>query len=166
MGTPFHLGDWIERNREALRPPVANRVIFEGGGFIVMVVGGPNSRTDFHVNESGEFFHQIEGEMVLRTVQGGGFVDVGIGEGQVYMLPPGVPHSPRRGAGSAGLVVEKVRSPGEVDRLQWYCPSCCHRLYEESFHLTDIETQFAGVFERYAGARPERCPECSRPVGE
>ena len=93
---PFKLLDWIDDNREHLKPPVCNKQMFESGDFIVQVVGGPNSRTDYHLDEGPELFYQVEGEMVLKTVQDGEFVDIPIGEGEIFLLPPRVPHSPQR----------------------------------------------------------------------
>src|SRR5580704_6885247 len=118
---PINLGQWIEANRHLLRPPVGNKVIYEDGEFIIMAVGGPNSRKDFHVDPAEEFFYQLEGELVLRLVQEGRIVDQPIHAGEVLLLPAQVPHSPQRAAYSVGLVVERRRRPGELDGLQWYC---------------------------------------------
>jgi len=147
---PFSFKGWIDENRHLLKPPVSNKVIYKDSTYIVMVVGGPNSRTDFHVNQTDEFFYQIEGEMFLRIVNAQGkFEEVWIKAGEIFMLPSGVPHSPQRLEGSIGLVIEKTRTERETDGLQWYCKECGKKLYEEYFHLTNIETQFAAVFDRY-----------------
>lgn len=157
----FNFQAWIDENRELLKPPVGNKVVFKDSTFIVMVVGGPNERTDFHVNESDEFFYQLEGEMNLRTInEEGKFEDIPIKAGEIYMLRRGTPHSPQRMANSVGLVVEKTRTEGETDKLQWYCKECCHKLYEESFHLTNIETQFGAIFDRYYGSEHTKCSKC------
>lgn len=158
LHNPFSFMGWIEENRHLLKPPVSNKVIFKDSTYIVMVVGGPNSRTDFHVNQTDEFFYQIEGEMFLRIVNANGeFQEIKIMAGEIFMLPAGVPHSPQRMEGSIGLVIEKTRSERETDGLQWYCKSCGTKLYEESFHLTDIETQFAAVFDRYYNSDYGKC---------
>ena len=158
----FNFQKWIDDHRELLKPPVGNKVVFKDSTFIVMVVGGPNERTDFHINESDEFFYQIEGEMNLRTInETGQFEDIPIKAGEIYMLRRGTPHSPQRMADSIGLVVEKTRQEGEIDKLQWYCKKCCHKLYEESFHLTNIETQFGAVFDRYYNSNHKKCPTCN-----
>ncbi len=158
----FNFQKWIDDHRELLKPPVGNKVVFKDSTFIVMVVGGPNERTDFHINESDEFFYQIEGEMNLRTInEKGQFEDIPIKAGEIYMLRRGTPHSPQRMADSIGLVVEKTRQEGEIDKLQWYCKKCCHKLYEESFHLTNIETQFGAVFDRYYNSNHKKCPTCN-----
>jgi 3-hydroxyanthranilate 3,4-dioxygenase len=157
----FNLSRWIDQPRDQLRPPVGNRLLFRDAEFIVMVVGGPNSRKDYHVDPGEEFFHQIEGDMLLRTVQDGRHVDVPIRAGEVLLLPPNVPHSPQRRADTVGLVIERQRRPGERDGLQWYCEACDALLYEEFFELTDIETQFPPVFDRYFSSLAHRsCRRC------
>ncbi len=158
---PIQLKSWIEQNRHLLKPPVNNKVIWKDSEFIVMVVGGPNQRTDFHVNEGEEFFYQLEGEINLRLARTDGEVeDVPIRAGDVFLLPGRTPHSPQRREGSVGLVVERQRRPEEKDGLQWYCEACHQKLYEEFFILTNIETQFAAVFERYYGSSHTRCKSC------
>ena len=157
----LNLKDWIEAHRHVLVPPVANRLLFPAGDFIVMVVGGPNSRHDYHVDPGAELFHQLEGTLTLRTVQDGTPVDYSVGPGEVLMLPPLVPHSPQRPAGSIGLVVERRRAAGELDGFQWYCPSCLGLLYEEYFVLKDIENQFPAVFDRfYTDLARRTCRAC------
>jgi 3-hydroxyanthranilate 3,4-dioxygenase len=159
--TPFNLRQWIDRHRADLRPPVGNKRVFRDSEFIVMVVGGPNSRKDFHVDPGEEFFYQLEGDMLLRVVRDGRIVDVPIREGEVLLLPGGVPHSPQRFADTVGLVVERERRPGELDGLQWYCERCSTLLYEERFELRDIETQFPPVFARFFASVPHRtCRSC------
>ena len=151
---------WIDEHRHLLQPPVGNKCIYDGD-FIVMVVGGPNQRSDFHWNEGGEFFYQIEGGMVLKTMTAEGPVDVPINAGEVFYLPPRVPHSPQRSAGSVGLVIERRRRDGERDGLLWFCPACHGKVYEEYFQLRDIETDFPPVFARFHGSVAKRtCPAC------
>jgi 3-hydroxyanthranilate 3,4-dioxygenase len=147
--SPLNLRQWIDAHRAELRPPVCNKQVFEQGEFIIMVVGGPNARQDYHDDPGDEFFHQLEGDMLLRTVQDGRRVDVPIREGEVLLLPAHVPHSPQRYAGTVGLVVERKRRPGEVDGFLWFCERCGHRLYSEYLQVTDIEAQLPPVFERF-----------------
>jgi 3-hydroxyanthranilate 3,4-dioxygenase len=147
--SPLNLRQWIDAHRAALRPPVCNKQVFEQGEFIIMVVGGPNARRDYHDDPGDEFFHQLEGDMLLRTVQDGRPVDVPIREGEVLLLPAHVPHSPQRYAGTVGLVVERKRRPGEVDGFLWFCERCGHPLYSEYLQVTDIEAQLPPVFERF-----------------
>jgi 3-hydroxyanthranilate 3,4-dioxygenase len=158
---PFNLQQWIQTHRHALVPPVANRQVFPAGDFIIMVVGGPNARRDYHVDPGAEFFYQLEGTLTLKTIQDGRPVDYAVGPGEVFLLPPHVPHSPQRPAGSVGLVVERRRTPQERDGFQWYCAACHALLYEEFFVLENIETQFPPVFDRfYADLARRTCRNC------
>lgn len=163
---PFNFKKWIEDNKHLLKPPVGNKMVFKDSNFIVMVVGGPNERTDFHVNQTDEFFYQLEGDIYLKIVnRDGKFEDIPIKEGEVFMLPAGVPHSPQRSEGSIGLVVEKTRVPEDTDGLQWYCKECGEKLFEEYFYLEDIETQFGGAYERYFGGKHNQCKNCNTENG-
>lgn len=156
----FNLQRWIDEHRHLLKPPVGNKCIVDGD-FIVMIVGGPNTRTDYHFEEGPEFFLQIEGEMVLRIQEGGRPRDVPIRAGEAFYLPPRVPHSPQRMPDSIGLVIERKRLAHEQDGLMWFCESCNHKLYEEFFHLRDIEKDFPRVFEHfYRSAEARTCDAC------
>jgi 3-hydroxyanthranilate 3,4-dioxygenase len=158
---PFNFRGWIDANRHLLKPPVGNKQVYRDSEFIIMVVGGPNSRSDFHVDPGEEFFFQLEGDMLLRTVQEGRLVDLPIREGEIFLLPANMPHSPQRFPDTVGLVIERQRRAGELDGLQWYCESCQHLLYEEYFALTDIETQFPPVFQKYYDSQALRtCRHC------
>ena len=158
---PFKLLDWIDDNREHLKPPVCNKQMFEAGDFIVQVVGGPNSRTDYHVDEGPELFYQVEGEMLLKTVQDGEFVDIPIGEGDIFLLPPRVPHSPQRFRDTVGIVVERARAPHELDGFIWFCPRCANKVHEEYLHVSDIVNDLPPVFERfYRNAAARTCKRC------
>ena len=114
-----------------------------------MVVGGPNQRTDYHWDEGPEWFYQLEGEMVLRIQEDGAVRDIPIKAGEIFLLPPRIPHSPQRGPDSIGLVIERKRLPDEDDGLLWFCEHCNHKVYEEYFFLHDIEKDFPPVFERF-----------------
>ena len=157
----FSFRQWIDAHRHLLKPPVGNKLVFHDTEFIIMVVGGPNARRDFHVDPAEEFFYQLEGDIVLRVAERGSVRDVPIRAGDILLLPPGVPHSPQRSAESVGLVIERQRRAGELDGLQWYCEKCSTLLYEEFFALTNIETQFPPVFERFYGNLALRtCRHC------
>ena len=157
----FNFREWIDANRAQLKPPVGNKRVFRDGDFIIMVVGGPNARKDYHVDPGQEFFYQLEGDMVLKTMQDGRVVDLPIRAGELLLLPANMPHSPQRPAGSVGLVIERARRAGEQDGFQWYCERCGRRLYEEFFELTDIEKQFPPVFERFFASEEKRtCRHC------
>lgn len=161
MLTPaFNLQQWIDEHRHLLRPPVGNKCIVDGD-FFVMIVGGPNVRTDYHWDEGPEFFYQLEGEMVLRIQEDGRPRDIPIRAGEMFYLPPRIPHSPQRGADSVGLVIERKRLAGEQDGLLWYCERCNNKLFEEFFTLKNIETDFPAVFERfYRSIDARTCSAC------
>lgn len=157
----FNFRRWIDEHRHLLKPPVCNQQVFEEDDFIVMVVGGPNARGDYHYDEGPEFFYQLEGEMLLQTIQDGRRVDIPIREGEILLLPPRVPHSPKRYADSVGLVIERKRLPEEKDGFMWFCDKCNHKLYEEYLHVTDIVGQLPPVFDRFYGSLENRtCDNC------
>ena len=157
---PFDFKHWIDENRHLLKPPVGNKCIVDGD-FIVMVVGGPNARTDYHWDEGPEFFHQLEGEMVLKVQEDGRARDIPIRAGEIFYLPPRVPHSPQRMPNSIGLVIERKRLPHEKDGLLWFCERCNNKLYEEFFTLQNIETDFPAVFDRFYRSLDARtCKSC------
>jgi 3-hydroxyanthranilate 3,4-dioxygenase len=161
MLTPaFNLQAWIDEHRHLLKPPVGNKCIVDGD-FIVMIVGGPNARTDYHVEEGPEFFYQLEGEMVLKIQENGTARDIPIKTGEMFYLPARVPHSPQRSAGGVGLVIERKRLSHEQDGLLWFCERCNHKLYEEFFPLENIERQFPAVFDRfYRSIEHRTCDNC------
>jgi 3-hydroxyanthranilate 3,4-dioxygenase len=161
VSAPFNLRLWIDQNRPLLKPPVGNKLLFQDSAFIVMAVGGPNSRKDFHHDPSEEFFFQLEGNMVLRTLQEGRLTDIPIHEGEVFLLPPEVPHSPQRPAGSVGIVVERRRNPAELDGFSWYCDNCGNRLYLERVPVSNIETELPIIFSRfYSSIEHRTCKAC------
>ncbi len=159
---PFNFQRWIDSNRHLLKPPVGNQQVYlDNEDFIVMVVGGPNSRKDYHYDEGEEFFYQLEGDIVLKIVEDGKQVDIPIREGEIFLLPPKVPHSPQRTAGSIGLVIERYRRDGEKDGLMWFCENCNHKLYEEYFEMTDIVKQLPEVMEKFNSSEALRtCDRC------
>lgn len=157
----FNFQKWIDEHRHLLQPPVCNQQVFEEDDFIVMVVGGPNSRKDYHLDEGPEFFYQLEGEMLLKTMQDGKRVDLPIRAGEILLLPPRVPHSPQRFANSVGLVIERKRLPDELDGFMWFCENCDNKLYEEYLYVDDIVGQLPPVFERFFGSVENRtCDDC------
>ena len=159
--TAFNLAAWIDEHRDRLKPPVCNQQVFEEDDFIVMIVGGPNSRKDYHVDEGPELFYQIEGHMVLQVIDDGERTNITISEGEMLLLPPGIPHSPQRFADTVGLVVERKRLEHELDGFMWFCESCNNKLYEERVHVDDIVKQLPPVFDRfYRSKKHRRCDKC------
>ncbi len=158
----FNFKKWIDEHRHLLKPPVMNQVVYsDNQDFIVMVVGGPNKRKDFHYNETEEFFFQLEGNIMVKIVEDGKIVDVPINEGDIFLLPARVPHSPRRTEGSVGLVMELRRPKEMLDAFQWYCESCSSMLYEEKMPVQDIVKDLPVVMEKfYASTDLRTCKKC------
>lgn len=159
---PLNFSAWLEANRHLLKPPVGNAQIWADREFMVTVVGGPNARTDYHINEGEEFFWQLEGDMVLRCLEDGKPVDVAIGQGQIFLLPGGVPHSPQRPANTVGLVIERRRLPHEIDQFLWLCDRCGAELHREKLHLTDIVAQLPPAFDAYWSSPDTTCRACGQ----
>jgi 3-hydroxyanthranilate 3,4-dioxygenase len=152
---------WIEENRSNLKPPVGNKLIWEDREFMVFIVGGPNARTDYHINSGEEFFYQIEGDVTIRIQEAGKPKDLLLRQGDILLLPPKVPHSPIRGPNTVGMVLERKRHPQELDGLVWFCPDCNHKIYQENFPLKNIVTDFLPVFERfYSNEKNRTCEKC------
>ena len=147
----YNLVKWVEENKNDLKPPVCNKEVFPGEDFIVMIIGGPNLRKDYHYNEGPEFFYQIQGDMVLKVIDNGEFKDITIREGEIFVLPPKIPHSPQRPANTFGLVIEEKRKDFHTDGFQWYCDNCGHKLHDEYFKLINIEEQLPATFKKFNG---------------
>ncbi len=156
ISMPLNFMKWIEDHRDKFKPPVGNLQVWKDREFMITVVGGPNARSDFHINQGEEFFYQLEGDMNLRVLEDGVPRDIPIKQGEIFLLPRGLPHSPQRKAGTLGLVIERQRRPEEKDGLMWICSNCGEKLYSEFFHLTDIVTQMQPVFERFFN-NPQNC---------
>jgi 3-hydroxyanthranilate 3,4-dioxygenase len=160
--TPLNFKRWIDDHRELFKPPVGNKLVWEDSEFIIMVVGS-NTRKDFHVNEGEEFFYQIEGDMILKVQDEGKIVDIPIRQGEIFLLPARVPHSPRRPANTIGLVVEKKREPDQLDGFQWYCEKCGNKLHEEFLHISNIVTQLPPLMQRFYNDESKRvCKVCGQ----
>ena len=159
----FNLDQWIEKNRSCLRPPVSNKQLFdEETGMVIMIVGGPNTRVDFHDDPVEEFFYQLQGDMLLKVAEGGLIYDVPIREGEVFFLPPHVRHSPQRPvADSIGLVVEGMRREGDVDGFEWFCFGCGEKVHRVELQITDIVKDLPPLFEAfYRNIQHRTCGNC------
>lgn len=162
MNKPFNLRNWIEENRDILKPPVGNKNLYaDAGDYIVMVVGGPNARKDYHFNETEELFYQLEGDITVKLQEGGEAKEIQISEGDMFLLPARIPHSPIRPEGSVGLVIELKRNKEQKDGLLWFCDNCNSKLHDSYFVLTDIEKDFIPRFKEFYGSEGLRtCDNC------
>jgi 3-hydroxyanthranilate 3,4-dioxygenase len=121
-----------------------------------MFVGGPNERTDFHVDESSEFFYQLQGNIQLPIIEGpdGHRRVIDIREGDVFLLPSRIPHSPQRPEqGSVGFVLERARNiPAEYDCMRWYSDfNTCDKVeFEKFFHCNDLAKDLVPIAAEYA----------------
>lgn len=163
---PFHLQEWIGRHEKELRPPIGNKLLFGPDTELqVMVVGGPNRRTDYHVEAGEEWFYQLKGEMALRLVYNDEFQSVAIRQGQTFLLPAQIPHSPRRPPESLGIVVERRRSADELDQMQWYCDRCSRLVHKEQFHCQELDSQLASIIDKVlSDPNLHRCHQCDSSI--
>ena len=158
----FNFQKWIDEHKPLLKPPVGNKLVFEGTDTIVQVVGGPNARADYHDDPVEEFFYQLKGDMVLKVYDEGKFYDVPIREGEVFMLPAHVRHSPQRPQeGSIGLVVEPSRPPGTVDGFEWFCFECGTKLHRIEVTVENIVRDLPPLYEAFFADEEKRtCTNC------
>lgn len=127
------------------------------------IVGGPNARSDYHINQTAEWFYQYRGSMLLKVVEpeDNSFRDIPIREGEMFLLPPDTPHNPVRFADTVGIVLEQPRPKDSKDRLRWYCQKCGHIVHEASFHCTDLGTQIKEAVNSFKEDEEKRkCKNC------
>ncbi len=163
IAKPFNLNKWVDEHRHLLKPPVGNKQVYlDNEDFIVMVVGGPNGRKDYHFEDGEELFYQIEGDITLKIINEDGTPeDIVIREGEMFLLPPRIPHSPQRPANTIGLVIERPRKPKEIDLLQWFCENCNHKLHEASFAMKDIVNELPPIMNNFMNSEELRtCEKC------
>ena len=161
MLPPINFKAWIDQHRHLLKPPIGNQVVYTDTDFIIMVVGGPNARKDFHYNEGEEFFYQLEGDINLPIIVDGNVQNVEIKEGEIFLLPPRIPHSPQRGPNTVGLVIERQRQPDEQDACMWFCENCNQELHRANFFLDDIVKQLPVLLDEfYTNEELRTCAGC------
>lgn len=163
IAKPFNLMKWVNENRHLFKPPIGNKqVYFENDDYIVMVVGGPNGRKDYHYEDGEELFYQLEGDITLKIINEDGTPeDIQIKEGEMFLLPPRIPHSPQRPADTIGLVIERYRRGDEQDKLMWFCENCNNKLHEASFEMKDIVNQLPVVMNNFMDSEELRtCDNC------
>ncbi|XP_007950713.1 3-hydroxyanthranilate 3,4-dioxygenase [Orycteropus afer afer] len=155
MERPVRVKTWVEENRASFLPPVCNKLLHQQQ-LKVMFVGGPNIRKDYHIEEGEEVFYQLEGNMVLRVIEQGKHRDVVIRQGEIFLLPAGVPHSPQRFANTVGLVIERRRLPTELDGLRYYVGDTMDVLFEKWFYCKDLGTQLAPIIQEFFSSEQYR----------
>ncbi len=155
----FNLKQWVDENR---RNWGQRRIIWEDSDFIAFVTRGPNSRTDFHIDPGDEIFYQLEGELNLHYMTAEQKHEIAvITEGELFLLPANVPHSPRRGEGSWTFVIERKRRPDEQDRFVWYCEKCGTKLYETTVRFDDPTNAVKRANDSMKANKDLRtCPRC------
>ena len=158
----FNFKKWIAEHEHLLKPPVGNKKVFDDGQMTVMVVGGPNQRADFHDDPVEEFFYQLKGDMMLKVVDDGKHYDVTVREGEVFLLPPHVRHSPQRPQeGSIGLVIEPKRPEGWLDAFEWYCFNCTKLVHRVEVDLVSIVDDLPPLYKAfYNNEQARTCPHC------
>jgi 3-hydroxyanthranilate 3,4-dioxygenase len=160
LSPPLNLRAWVDEHRHLLKPPVGNACVWDSN-FLVMVVGGPNQRSDYHVNPGEELFYQVEGDIVLKVIDDGKPRDVPIRQGEIFLLPARVPHSPQRPANTVGLVVEQPKASDEPHHLRWYCRACGAVLHDFEFRPADLGRQIKGMLAQFhADERLRTCKSC------
>ncbi|XP_052769334.1 3-hydroxyanthranilate 3,4-dioxygenase-like isoform X2 [Mya arenaria] len=144
---------WIEENKKFFLPPVCNKMMHQDGQMKSFYVGGPNQRKDYHIEEGEELFYMVKGDMCLKVVECGKHKDVVIKEGEIFLLPGSIAHSPQRQADTVGLVIERERSDDEKDGLRYFIEAdgkaTLDSLYEEWFHCEDLGSQLGPIIKRY-----------------
>lgn len=158
----FALDEWLTTNADRFLPPISNETMFKGNdNFIVMASGGPNLRKDFHYNESEELFLQLRGTIQIKLMLDDGIHVAEVHEGDLFLVPPKVIHSPIRPANTLGVVIEKHREIGERDGFMYFCEACNHTLYAEYFFLEDIVSQVPMVTRSFFESIERRtCSRC------
>ncbi|ESO09044.1 hypothetical protein HELRODRAFT_185387 [Helobdella robusta] len=148
---------WLNVNRDKFLPPVANHFMHDDGQLTVMFVGGPNDRTDYHIQCGEEFFYQLRGQALLKLMVRGQPRDIFLREGDIFLLPKRIPHSPQRFVDTMGLVLERKRAAREIDVLRFYTMKSGRPeiLYQDSFHWDNAKTDMAACLERYS--KSEQC---------
>ena len=171
---PVHLQLWIDDNIELFEPPVSNQVVWADSDFIFMVVRGPNARNDFHLDPGDEIFYQLTGTIqvdIRRSNPDGSEGPIEshlVGPGEIFLVPANVAHSPLRPKGTWGVVIERQRQPGELDRIRWYCDCCDDVLHERQFALADIVTELKAILDEFNSSIELRTCGCGciKPVAQ
>ncbi|KAK2157237.1 hypothetical protein LSH36_195g07026 [Paralvinella palmiformis] len=150
----YNVSTWLEQNKQHFLPPVCNKMMHGDGQMKLFFVGGPNQRKDYHVECGEELFYQLKGDMILKVVEKGVPRDVHIKEGEIFLLPCCIQHSPQRFANTIGLVIERERHLDmEKDGLRYFVEEngkpTDQLLYEKWFYCEDLGTQLAPIINGF-----------------
>ncbi|KAI9552341.1 hypothetical protein GHT06_022706 [Daphnia sinensis] len=156
----YNINQWIEENKASFLPPVCNKLMHEQQ-LKVFFVGGPNQRKDFHLEEGEELFYMKKGAMELIILEKGKFKTVPIREGEVFLLPGKIPHSPQRKEDTIGLVIERERATHELDCLRYFVNDSTEGLFEKWFYCDDLGVQLVPVIKEFFAS--EQC-RTGRPI--
>ncbi len=160
-GPPFNLQAWIDATLPQSLGAIGNKEVFKNSDFIFQIIKGPNARNDFHLDPWDEIFFQLRGHIFVHVIEGGRERRFRINEGDVFLLPKHVYHSPRRPPGSIGLVIERPRASDELDGVAWFCPRCAARLHQVEFWCEDIEQRLREVIQAFnADEELRTCKTC------
>ena len=162
-GKPINFSTWLGDNAEKFRPPVGHQQVWGESDLIVTVVGGPNQRTDFHDDPFEEYFHQFQGNASLIVLDRGKFERIHLKQGDVFLLPAHVRHSPQRPEpDSRCTVIERSRPTGALDAFEWYCAHCNTLVHRAEVQLQSIVSDLPKVYAGFYDSSDEqrRCPEC------
>jgi len=150
-----NVNNWLGEHQSSFLPPVCNKLMHEKQ-LKVFFVGGPNQRKDFHLEQGEEFFYMKKGNMELIVQEQGRFRSIFINEGQVFLLPGKIPHSPQRKENTIGLVVERERSRNELDCLRYFVDGTTDTLFERWFYCDDLGAQLGPVIKEFFASNEYR----------
>jgi 3-hydroxyanthranilate 3,4-dioxygenase len=143
--SPVDVLGWVRRSIAAgADTPLLHFEQFWDGELLIRLFDGPTppGRRDYHINTRAEFFYQLQGDMTCTLVESGEFRTVTCRQGEMFWIPPLIPHLNERAAGSIGLVIHTQRAPGALDGMAWYCVNCgalVHRMdYAYERELRDL----------------------------
>jgi 3-hydroxyanthranilate 3,4-dioxygenase len=160
---PMPIVDLLERGRELAARGERVSVLWQEPESLAFVARGREYRSEFHINPSDEVMYPVKGELRLHYRNEDGKEEVAVvPEGSVIYTPAGTPHSPRFAPDSFLLVMERKRRDGEVDRFQWYCPSCDALLHEErcvvgDYRADPVSKAYQNFFDSEAARTCKRC---------
>ncbi|XP_005156656.2 3-hydroxyanthranilate 3,4-dioxygenase isoform X2 [Danio rerio] len=160
-----NIDKWIAENETSFLPPVCNKLMFFYQ-LNIMYVGGPNVRKDYHIEEGEELFYQVRGDMVLKVIENGKHKDVHIREGEMFLLPARIPHSPQRQANTVGLVVERRRLSKETDGLRYFVANSTEVLFERWFYCENLGTQLVPIIKEFMDSKENETgkPDPANPI--